>query len=236
MLEKLARPRALTVLFVGSVLVCSGCGGDPDPASDAAAPATVTVTAPAPVGSALEPATDPTTPELDLQATEPVETPFEEVPEGGSSPEPSSLGTQSSGVPLGLDDVFAATGEWQEDRWDIANRKELMGMGVALRGCGPDSAAELDLRLAHNFSRLDMRVGQANTSTDPDQRLVVEILSGGKQEEIRRVAFDELQPFTLPVESVNALGIRLYLDDEGDSNDCGYDSSVVAVISDLVLT
>jgi hypothetical protein len=59
----------------------------------------------------------------------------------------------------------------------------------------------------------------------------VEVVGNNAQLEIRSVPFNEVQSFEVPVAGVNALKIRMVLDDKVPN--CG--GSVIAVITDPVL-
>lgn len=132
---------------------------------------------------------------------------------------------------LTLADVFHAEGEWEESRYDVAKRREIQGIGTTLTSCGEYAAAELELRLAHSFSRLTMNVGQANTSKNSDQTLLVEIVANGRQMDTRRIPFDRIQGFSVNVKDVNALKLRFWIDEVN----CDYDASMIAVIENLTV-
>jgi hypothetical protein len=85
------------------------------------------------------------------------------------------------------------------------------------------------MRLARRFAELEMSVGQANGSRNSDQVLVVEMEANGEQLDVRRVAFDQVQPFELEIAGVNALRIALTL----DRANCGGSDSVLAVVEGL---
>jgi hypothetical protein len=180
---------------------------------------------------------EPTSPE-GTDSVEPTEGPETGPTDTGTDPTdtatPSAVPTDRIGQPLGLNDAFAVSQGWTEERWSIASQKDVRAMGATLTSCGPDEGAQLDFRLRHDFHSLSMKVGQADTSQSSDSTLVVEVIGNGKQREIRQIRFDVLQPITVSVDDVNALQIRLYLDP--DDEDCTTAGSVIGTISALTLS
>jgi hypothetical protein len=146
------------------------------------------------------------------------------------SPE-SELTPGTEGQRLTLSRFFNPESSWQEDRFTIAGEKNVVGIAAQVAGCSSAYAQELELRLGNNFSSLTFSVGQADSSDDSDQNLSVEVEANNAQVEIRSVPFNEVQEFDIPVTSVNALKIRMYLDDAVEN--CG--GSVVGVIMDPVV-
>ncbi|TYP87223.1 hypothetical protein BD833_107163 [Blastococcus xanthinilyticus] len=136
------------------------------------------------------------------------------------------------GRELTLADFFNPGQYWEEDRYDIADRKDVPGIATTVDSCYASSADELELRLGNNFSQLTFSVGQANDSLSSDQSITVEVLGNEAQREILSVPFNEITEFDIPVEGVNALKIRLLLDDK--VADCG--GSVIGVLVDPVLS
>lgn len=207
--------RAFAVAAVFAI-GCRGESGDPQAQASAmtsppAAPATTFTPTPDPTPTDLDP-----TPSDDIVVT----------PSGSAV-----LATTASGRTLTLADVFHADGEWEESRYDIADRSEIQGIAVTLDGCGEDDGAELELRLAHHFTRLTMNVGQANNSRSSENVLAVEIVTNGKQHDTRQIPFDRLQPFSVNVADVNAVKLRFWIDDTS----CEYDDGVLAVIEKLTV-
>lgn len=132
-----------------------------------------------------------------------------------------------------LADFFDVDEQWTESRYDIAKSRQQLGIGAEIQSCyGPDAPDTLELRLANNFTTLKFNVGQANGSQASDQVLDVEVIGNGAQIDIRRIPFNKVQPFTIPVGGVNALVIRVYLDPETDQCD---GDSVTAVLHGAVL-
>jgi hypothetical protein len=143
------------------------------------------------------------------------------------------LDEEDEGRELGLDDYFNADAQWEERRYDLADQQDVPGVGSMVQGCGQSSSYDrtLELRLGNNFRELTFSAAQANNSLRSDQNLVVEILANNEQRDIRSVPFNQTQEFTIDVTGVNALVLRLYLDDE--VADCR--PSVVGVISEATV-
>ncbi|MGY1805854.1 hypothetical protein ACI8AF_00620 [Blastococcus sp. SYSU D00669] len=141
------------------------------------------------------------------------------------------LDEEDEGRRLTLADFFAVT-DFEERRYDVADQNDVQGIGATVQSCGGDGyVQQLELRLANNFSELTFSAAQANDSRNSDQELAVEVVGNNEQIDIRSVPFNEVQDFTVDVEGVNALVIRLYLDDAAE--DCG--GSVIGVITDATL-
>jgi hypothetical protein len=146
--------------------------------------------------------------------------------------EPTESPTLSAGTPLRLSHFFQPTGVWTENRYNVADREDVQGIAAEVIYCSQDDDLRLELRLENKFQNLEFEVGQANTSRSSTQKLVVDVATNGTQADIRRIGFNEIQPFSIPVAGVNALTIDFYLDDE--TVGCG-DGSVVAVMFDVIL-
>jgi hypothetical protein len=161
-----------------------------------------------------------------------------DLPETTSSPTGSAtssggvLGRDSTGDRLTLADFFRPPSYWQESRYDIADKADVQGMGTTVASCDENGARTLEMRLSNNFDSLRFKVGQANDSESSDQNLVVEVIANNEQVEIRRVPFNQIQDFEIPVDAVNALKINFFLDP--DTPECG--GSVVAVPYDVSLS
>jgi hypothetical protein len=142
------------------------------------------------------------------------------------------LASAAAGRKLTLSDFFAPSSNWTEERFDIADTKNVTGIATPVQACYEGGAVELELRLGNNFSSFSFSVGQANTSLRSDQNVSVQVLGNNAQLDIESVPFNQVQSFTIPVAGVNALKIRMALDDKVAT--CG--GSVIAVITDPVLT
>lgn len=156
-----------------------------------------------------------------------------------ASPTPSTsvtgvLPATATGRPLSLSEFFQPDGEWSEDRYDIASQSGVQGAGVTLQSCYENQAQVLELRLSNAFSTLSFSVGQANDSKTSTLNLVVEVVANNRQIDIQRVPFNKVQTFVEPATSVNAVQIRLY--PEAATGNCGYDDSIVGVVSGVTLT
>ena len=221
----MARRSTWWAAVVTSLAVTIGACGSDQPGSQAESPApttafTQTSFTPTPVETTAEPSPEPT----EDESFDPIaDTP---------SPTAAVLSTTDSGRALTLSDVFAAEGDWEESRYDIANRADVQGMGVTLSSCRDEYEARLELRLAHRFSKLTMNIGQANTSKSSDRALVVEVITNGKQQDERRIPFDRIQPFSINVHDINALEVRLWME-YGDG--CDYDDGIIAVIEKMTV-
>ncbi len=107
-----------------------------------------------------------------------------------------------------LTDIFSANGDWKDDRYDIANRSGLTGIGTVMNNCDESQANKLELRLAGAFTTLKMIAGQDNASASSDEALVVKVIANGKQIDTRHIPFNKLQTFREDITGVNALQNR----------------------------
>ena len=68
---------------------------------------------------------------------------------------PQVLPPSASGRTLGLSDIFATSGEWKEQRYDISDTGGVFGMATALSNCNSNpESTQLELRLAHHFAKM----------------------------------------------------------------------------------
>ncbi|WP_456599858.1 hypothetical protein [Blastococcus sp. SYSU DS0616] len=216
-------PRRTTVglaLATSAALLLTSCGGEapaaPATATTSAAPA---VTEPVDATTSTSASASPSTTTTSSTTGSPTE--------GGGV-----LTAGDEGRELTLADFFNPAQYWDEDRYDIADRKDVPGIATKVDSCYATAADELEMRLGNNFSQLTFSVGQANDSLSSDQSITVEVLGNESQREIQSVPFNEITEFDIPVEGVNALKIRLHLDDK--VADCG--GSVIGVLVDPVLS
>jgi len=142
------------------------------------------------------------------------------------------LQTGAAGRKLTLSDFFSPASNWTEERYDVADVKNVTGIATTVQSCYAGSAVELELRLGNNFSSFAFSVGQANSSLNSDQNVSIQVLGNNSQLDIQSVPFNQVQHFNVQVAGVNALKIRMTLDDQ--IAQCG--GSVIAVITDPVLT
>lgn len=193
-----------------------GCGGDPSalPAVTVTEAAeTVTVTPEAPDGTQT-----PSPPAVDLQ---PTATPLGDA---------TVLEPERAGQELDLDDAVNVRGNWSESRFQVSDRSEARGLGV-LVDCGLKDRVSLELRLARRFDTLEFTVGQDNNSPTSQQTLVVEVTGNQEQLDLRRIEFDQVQPFTLSVSSINAVIIKFDVEEPCDNSD-----EIIAVVEALKVT
>jgi hypothetical protein len=212
------------VLVSGLALTATACGGGGKPAASGAPTPTTESSSP----SVSESPTETLEPSDSEEPTDVEESTPEETT---TTSAPPVVPTNASGRALTLADVFGTEGEWEESRYDVATRTEVQGIGTQLNACGEDDAHEIELRLAHRFSRLTMNVGQANDSASSDETLVVQIVTNGKLEDTRRVPFDRIQQFAVNVKDVNALKLRFWIDEV----ECAYRDGIIAVIEKLTV-
>ncbi len=130
-----------------------------------------------------------------------------------------------------LDRFFNAdTYYWEEKRYDVATLSDVQGIASTVETCTStgSNVRELELRLENKFEVFTFTAGQGNDSIRSDQNLSIEVLANNGQVEIRSIPFNEVRDFEIAVSGVNALVIRMFLDDQVP--DCG--GSVVGVILD----
>lgn len=229
------------------VLLLSGCGGGSNESEESApespaateemTQATGATTSETPEGSGSASATASETATQDSSESPSGES--SEASTDGSSPEADSspgavvLSPDKKGQTLALADFFSPDSEWTENRYDVADEGAVSGISRDISTCGSNySTSSLELRLANNFETLNFRVGQANTSEASDQNLVVRVEGNGKQLDVQRIPFNQIQEFSVPVEGVNAAIMQFYLDDEMEG--CG-SGDVQAVVYDAEL-
>ena len=196
-----------------SVLLLAACGSTPEAAPTTTATVTIAPTAP--------PSESPPP-----EANDVIDPPGDE---GG---DPTQAPTLSAGIPLRMSHFFLPdTFIWEENRYNVADREDAQGIAAVVESCyQPDK--QLELRLENKFSNMEFEVGQANTSAGSSQTLIVDVATNGSQADVRRIAFNEIQSFSIPTEGVNALTIDLYLDSENPQ--CG-EESVIGVLLNAVL-
>ena len=202
------------LLGVGLFLAVTGCAGEALNTDRAAETTT---------SSAEETSSSPT--ETSASETTATETTAVDDSDGPLDPE-------DEGRKLTLTDFHMPTNAWDEERYDIADQKDVQGIAATVQSCGDYAPQELELRLGNNFEELTFSVAQGNDSQDSDQQLSVEVLANNEQVEIRSVPFNQIQEFTIDVDGVNALKILFYLDDNVDG--CG--GSVIGVLTDTTVS
>jgi hypothetical protein len=204
-------------LTAGVAITLSACGGSSN-AQSVARTVTVTVVASSTTGTSDGSPEPPST--------------------GGSSAESGGTTTagpvppSAAGTPLKLANFFNVDSDWAERPYDIADRRQEQGIGREIRYCNKESAPFLELRLANNFKTLKFEVGQSNASNASDQALMVDVSGNNEQIDVRRIPFNKIQAFAVPVNGVNALRISFYLDPA--VKNCGF-NSVEAAMYNAVL-
>jgi hypothetical protein len=204
-------------LLVG-LSACTGDAGADTPEASATVTTTVTTTVTATP-------TEPDPPPEDDTGTD--------QPTGDETGRLPVLPPERVGQPLGLDDMWSYQGDWVEDVFSLAGRDGVRGIGVTLLDCGDYDPAVLEMRLGGKYTSLDVKITQADNSTN-EHTLVVEAVSGGDQLDIVRVKFNETRELPLDITSVNDLELRFWLDE----SDYCYDvqPEVVAVAESLTVT
>ena len=115
----------------------------------------------------------------------------------------------------------------------MATSSDVQGIASTVDTCSGRSSSvkTLELRLENKFDTLSFSAGQDNDSVRSDQNLSVEVMANNAQVEIRSIPFNEVRAFEIPVSGVNALQIRMFLDDQVPR--CG--GSVIGVVMDPIL-
>ncbi|MFI5734062.1 hypothetical protein ACIA49_28360 [Kribbella sp. NPDC051587] len=206
-------------LLSGALLLAAGCGGATEGSGQPTATVTVTTTVQAPAPTETPPTTAPTSAPVGDDSTEPTD-----------SATPVALAADVAGRPLVLSNVFEYPDGWKDGRYDVADRKQVTGIGGTLSNCDVEDA--LELRLANNFGRLKLEFGQSNSSESSDQVLVVRIDANGQYRDQKSVKLNQVAAFDLPVPKVNALKIIVSLK---NTEGCG-SGAVEAVLMNMVLS
>lgn len=184
-----------------------------------------------PAATSIEVAASPTVSQI---SASPTNSPAAESSASSTSSETSpstTVATEKAGNPLSLADFLEPESYWMEKRFDVADKANVSGIAVELRGYGSSDTRTLELRLANNFSNLNFKIGQANDSRSSDRVLLVRIVGNGKQLDVQKVPFNTIQEVSVPVKGVNAVKIELVLE-QGTT----YDSkTVLAVLSDITV-
>jgi hypothetical protein len=172
-------------------------------------------------------------PQANQEATQTPSLPATSAPTTSSEPEPApttmtdtstatsvtgdgELEPGAEGRRLTLEDFFNPDSSWREQRYNIADQKDVAGIAAEVSGC-TSTPESLELRLGNNFESLSFAAAQANDSESSDQVLSVRVVANNEQVEIRNIPFNEVQDFTVPVTGVNALKIEMVMEDEGAS-------------------
>lgn len=224
------RIRVLSAVVGLSLLALAGCGNGVDEATEPPPVATVTTTE---TVTATTVVTQTVTPSVDTSEAEPEpssdlgQEPSASVDDGPTVLRPSSAQDRD----LGLNDVFNTTGDWVEQRLDVASVVDVRAVSTEVSECNPDYGSGLEFRLANGFTKLSLSVGQANTSKSSDQTIKIEVLGNDKQLDIRSVPFNSIVDLSIDVPDVNALKVLIYLDKDG-----GCRGSVTAMLYKIQLS
>lgn len=180
------------LIFVASTMALAGCGGgavqDPGAASPETVTATVTVTT----------TPSPTEPE------DPTPSPTDEPSETTAEP---AIELPSEDRELARDDFFNATSEWEDGRWNVANRSSEKGIGLLIRS---GRTAELELRLQNRYESLRFDAGQSNDSPSSECVSKVDIIVDGELRETREFGFNVIQEFgDVDVRDSNAVKLEV---------------------------
>lgn len=146
------------------------------------------------------------------------------------------LDAAQKGKPLTLADFFRPDASyWEENRFDVADQRDILGISAPISSCGASSygTKELELRLQNNFEKLTFSAGQANDSESSSDTLIVRVTGNGGQIDTKRIPFNETAVFDVPVTGVNSLKIEVFLDEEIEN--CGYDGDSKVVLWNLEL-
>lgn len=192
----------------------AGCGTASAPQGQA----TVTVTAPAPPPA-------PGSTDVSPQPTDDL------TPEDGGisgspvAPAPGQITLAS----------FFNPQDWKEDRYDVADRKQVQGVLAGLKTpcISNDGGAEVEMRLGAASQRLNFAVGQSQDSASSREVMTVRVFADNGQVDLKKVPFGQIQTFDLDVARVNALRIRFNLD--SSENSCSGEVPINAVLFDGTL-
>ena len=141
------------------------------------------------------------------------------------------LDKNATGRDLTTADFFSTPRGWADGRFNVAGQQDLAGIGGALKSCeedASDSTATIEMRLANNFSKISMRVGQSDDSESSDSEVNVKLVGNGKYIDTVRVPFNKIQTLEASVAGINALKLQIWM---GGQNCTGDD--VVAVLMGL---
>ena len=212
---------ALTVLIV----VGSGCGRAPE-GEVAPSDAATQPTSPPPAETPSASPSDSFTPgATEVPSDEPTDPGAEE------SDKPPVLDKGASGRALTTADFFATPDDWADGRFNVAGQKDLAGIGGPLSNCedeASDNSPTIEIRLANNFTRLSMKVGQSDESPSSESEVNVKVLGNGKYLDTVRVPFNKIANLQAPVTGVNALKLQVWMGGENCNGD-----DVEAVLMDL---
>lgn len=125
----------------------------------------------------------------------------------------SVLDPDVKGRALGLDDFFRPERRWTEQLYDIANERDVTGVGTTIASCWNETYP-LEMRLGNDFSTFSFRAGQSNLSASSAETVVVQVEGNGDTLDIKRIPFNTVESVFVEVNGVNALKINVSLDEE----------------------
>jgi hypothetical protein len=144
---------------------------------------------------------------------------------------PPVLDKNATGRELTTADFFSTPQGWADGRFDVAGQQDLAGVGGALKNCeddASDSTATIEMRLANNFNKISMKVGQSDDSESSDADVNVKLIGNGKYIDTVRVPFNKIQTLEASVAGINAMKLQVWMSGEGCTGE-----DVVAVLMGL---
>lgn len=103
-------------------------------------------------------------------------------------------------------------------------------MSTLLNSCGNQTAI-LELRLAHNFTKIKFDVGQANDSQTSDNNVIVDVIMGQNKIDSKPLPFDTVLNFDEDITGANSLKITFRLDPTKCRNE-----GVTVVVSSMTVS
>lgn len=199
-----------TLAVVLGMVGLVGCGAQPEIDPQPATSATPSSSAPTPSESAEVTATPTATETADAPTEDPTD-PSDPTEE--DSERPPVLDEKATGRDLTMSDFFSAPEEWQDGRFQVAGRRDLAGISGPLYYCRDDQSTHdvLELRLANQFKRISMKIGQSDESEQSDAMVNVRLLGNGKYIDSVKVPFNKIDEFSASVSDVNALKIEVWI-------------------------
>ncbi len=215
----------LGMIIIG--LLAAGCGERAAPeTTPAAAPPSSTPTS---TPSSFVPTVSPS----DATSPSPTDVPSETAaPADEESDKPPVLDEQATGRDLTTADFFTVPQDWRDGRFDVAGQQDLGGVAGPLSNCSrepDDYSPTIELRLANNFSKISLKLGQSDDSASSDVDLNVNLVGNGKYIDTVRVPFNKIQSLQASVVNVNALMLQFWMSGE----ECDGRDEIEAVLMGL---
>jgi hypothetical protein len=155
-----------------------------------------------------------------------------EVASDGESDKPPVLDKNATGRDLTTGDFFRTPDDWRDGRFNVAGKQAVAGVAGPLDDCeeqASDYSPTIELRLANNFSRVSMKIGQSDDSESSDAIVYVNVLGNGKYLDSTQVGFNKIQSLDASIADVNALKIQVWRG--GDR--CTTSNATEAVLTEL---